>query len=474
MRHKVVSGAVWATVDKFGSMLIQFAVNLVLARLLIPKDFGIIGMLTIFIAVSQTMVDAGFGSALIQKKNPTQIDFSTIFYWNVGLSIFLYIILYISAPFVARYFDMPLLKDVLRLISLSIIINGMVAIQRTKLQKELSFRILAIVNLSSYIFGAICAVTFAKYGLGVWSLVGMQLIYGCCNIILLLLITRWIPSAVFSYSSMKDLFGFGGFIMAANILQTICLNIQGIIIGKRFSATQMGYYSQAYKLDQVTSFSLPQVIVQVMYPVYSSLQDDLDRLNNIVLMNIRVISFVIFPILSILIIIAYPLIEFLYGAKWLPSVPYFRIFCVGGYFVCLQNLNYYAVAAVGKSKELFRWSFYKWGFLLTSLLIGMQFGMYGILWGMVISSANIFIVNAFLAQKHTHLSVNNQFRAILPIFIIALVAILASFYFEYWIKNPYVSVMCFFTIYLSASYIFKIKAINDFKILFSKILQHEV
>ena len=351
MRHKVVSGAVWATVDKFGSMLIQFAVNLVLARLLIPKDFGIIGMLTIFIAVSQTMVDAGFGSALIQKKNPTQIDFSTIFYWNVGLSIFLYIILYISAPFVARYFDMPLLKDVLRLISLSIIINGMVAIQRTKLQKELSFRILAIVNLSSYIFGAICAVTFAKYGLGVWSLVGMQLIYGCCNIILLLLITRWIPSAVFSYSSMKDLFGFGGFIMAANILQTICLNIQGIIIGKRFSATQMGYYSQAYKLDQVTSFSLPQVIVQVMYPVYSSLQDDLDRLNNIVLMNIRVISFVIFPILSILIIIAYPLIEFLYGAKWLPSVPYFRILCVGGYFVCLQNLNYYAVALLGKARN---------------------------------------------------------------------------------------------------------------------------
>ena len=352
LSRKAANGAVWATIDRFGSMGIQFAVNLILARLLLPEDFGIIGMLAIFIAVSQTLIDGGFGSALIQKRFPTQTDYSTIFYWNLVFSLLLYFILFFLSPFIAKFFEMPLLSLVLRIIALSLIITGALSIQRTRLQKELAFKIIAIVNLSSYVIGAICAVLMARNGFGVWSLVAMQLIYGFCGIILFWSVTHWVPSAIFSKGSMTELFGFGGFIMAANILQTVCHNIQGIIIGKRFSAIQMGYFSQAYKLDQVTSYSIPQVIVQVMYPVYSSLQEDKVRLNEMVLMNMRVVTYLVFPILATLILVAEPLIELLYGAKWLPSVPYFRILCVGGFFVCLQNLNFYAVAAVGKSKSL--------------------------------------------------------------------------------------------------------------------------
>lgn len=353
LRHKASIGAIWATIDKFGSIGLQFFVNLILARILSPADFGMIGMLAIFIAVSQTLIDSGFASALIQKKNPTQTDFSTILYWNIAFSSFLYLILFVSAPYIAHFYEMPMLANVLRVIALNLIVTGALSVQRTRLQKDLAFKTICVINLSSYICGAVLSVYMAYHDRGVWSLVWMQLTYGIISIILLAIITKWRPSLHFSKKSLKELFGFGGFILAANLLQTICQNLQGLIIGKRFSATLMGYFSQAYKLDQITSYSIPQVIVQVMYPVFSSIQNDRERLNNMVLLNMRVISFIVFPILSILIIIAEPLIQFLYGNKWLPCVPYFRILCIGGFFVCLQNINFYAVAAVGKSKKLF-------------------------------------------------------------------------------------------------------------------------
>ncbi len=422
--NKATVGAVWATIDRFGSMMLQFIVNLIMARLLVPADFGAIGMLAIFIAVSQTLIDGGFSSALIQKKEPSQTDYSTIFFWNIFFSGCLYLILFLSAPLIAGFFNMPVLASVLRVIGLNLILTAVIAIQTTRLRKSLAFRSIAITNISAYILGGTCAVAYAYYGGGIWSLVMMQILYGLFSIIILWIITRWHPSAVFSRQTMKELFGFGGYIMAANLLQTICQNIQGVIIGHRFSATQTGYYSQAYKLDQITSYSIPQVIVQVMYPVYSSIQDDYQRLRDVLLMNIRVISYIIFPILALLILVARDLIEFLYGEQWLPAVPYFRILCVGGIFVCLQNINFYAVAAVGKSKSLFMWSFYKWGFLLLAVIIGAHFGMNGIMWSMVLSSANIYVVNAILVQHYIGINVIRQLTTLLPIVMVSTICCL--------------------------------------------------
>lgn len=468
--HKTTSGAIWASIDKFGSMGLQFVVNLILARILSPADFGMLGMLVIFIAVSQTLIDSGFASALIQKKNPSQTDYSTIFYWNIAFSSFLYLVLYVVAPLIGRFYSMPMLSDVLRVIALNLIITGALAVQKTRLQKDLAFKTICIVNISSYICGAITAICLAFSNWGVWSLVWMQLVYGVMSLLLLTVITRWKPSRVFSKASLNELFGFGGFIMAANILQTICQNLQGLIIGKRFSATQMGYFSQAYKLDQITSYSIPQVIVQVMYPVYSSIQDDSVRLNNMVLLSLRVISFIVFPILSTLIIIAEPLILLLYGEKWIPCVPYFRILCIGGFFVCLQNINFYAVAAVGKSKSLFKWSFYKWGFLLFALLVGMNFGMYGILLGMVMSSFNIYMVNAYLSAIHNNLSMILQIKTELPILCICFLSMGISGTLIYIGLNALIAGFITMILYVTFSYAVNLKAFNDTLILVRRII----
>lgn len=471
--HKAASGAVWVTIDRFGRMALQFGVNLILARLLLPSDFGIIGMLAIFMAVSQTLIDSGFGSALIQKKNPTQTDYSTIFYWNLLFAIVLYGILFAISPLVGKFFHLPILTKVLRIVGLNLIISNIFAIQSTALRKKLAFRTLTLTNLSANILSASVGIILAYEGFGVWSLVAMQIVSGCVGGVILEISTRWIPSLEFSMKSLKELFSFGGYIMSANLLQTVCQNMQGLIIGRKFSAGQLGYYSQAYKLDQVTSYSLPQAMVQVMFPVYSSLQDNRQRLIEVVEMNQRVIAFSIFPIITILMLAADNLIMFLYGDKWMPSVPYFQVLCVGGFFVSLQNVNFYAVAAVGKSRVLFLWSFYKWGFLLTALLIGMNFGIYGILWGMVLSNANIYILNSYLTAKYVGLSLRRQLTCLLPIITVIVASAIITLIAGIFIHGFFWFILLFVIAYISISFIFRLIAFTETQVLISKLIHND-
>lgn len=413
--NKAIKGTIWASIDRIGSMGLQFVVNIILARLLVPADFGAIGMIMIFILVSQVFVDGGFNSALIQRKEADQTDFSTIFFWNLGVGAIFYLIIFLCAPLIAGYYEMPVLQPVLRVLGSILILNAVISIQTTRLQKSLAFASLAAIDIISSLIGGGIAVVMAMYGMGIWSLVVMMLSISTVKIVMFYCVTRWRPSAVFSKESFRRLFNFGGYLFCANLLQTACQNVQGIIIGKRFSASQMGYYSQADKLNSISGYTLPQIIVQVMYPVYSQIQDDRERLISTMLMNMRVIAFVIFPLLFLLILVAEPLIELLYGEAWLPAVPYFRILCVGSVFMCLTNISYYGVAAVGRSRELFLWSFYKWGVLLALLLTGMNFGMTALMWSIVASNINIFMTNALLSRKWVGVGLMALFRTVCPI-----------------------------------------------------------
>lgn len=470
---KAVSGAIWAAVDRVGSMALQFVVNLVLARLLTPADFGAVGMLTIFIAVSVTLVDGGFASALIQKKESNQSDFSTIFFWNFGISIFFYVIIFIISPWVASFYKMPILLNILRALGLTIILNGILSVQIAKLQKNIQFKSLAAVNIISYASGAAIGILMAVNGYGVWSLVGLNIISAFIKIILFYLITRWCPSLIFSFESFKRLFSFGGYLLCANILQTGCQNAQGLIIGKQFSADQLGFYTQADKLNAVTSDSLPRIIIQVMYPVYSRLQDDREKLIYTVLMNLRVVAYIIFPILFSLILTANPIISFLYGEKWLPSVPYFQILCVGGLFTCLTNINYYAVAAVGQSKALFWWSFYKWGVLLAILISTSFIGMKALVWGITASHFNIFMVNTFLSRKYVGVRLREVAYSLLPIFSLTISLYFVTLFLNIAVEhiNWIIIIIVFLLSYFVLSYILKIRAYQDTISLISRLIK---
>ena len=453
--HKAAKGAIWATIDKVCMMTLQFGVNLFLARLLLPADFGAIGMLTIFLAVSQVLIDGGFASALIQKKNPSQRDYSTVFYWNLGFSTFLYILLFILAPFIGKFFSMPILSEVLRGIGINLIISSIYTLQQTRLRKQLAFRTIAITDLSSYLIASGGALIVAWYGYGVWSLVTLQLGYSLLAVIIFGIITRWHPSLCFSKETMRNLFSFGGYLLAANILQEVCRNIQGIVIGKKYTAVQMGYYSQAHKIDTVTSNSIPQIISQVMFPVFSKLQHEPDRMSTHLTKSICIIAFLTLPMIGGLMIFAEPIIQFLYGEKWLACVPFYQVFCIGGFVVPFININFYVVAALGKSKTLFYWSFYKWGVLLLSIFIGINFGVIGVVWGVVISNYNTYFVNAKLACDALKVSLWSQvwdwiYRLILVIIPMSFSYII----YKYYCGNVIVGIGSYVMFYLVVSFFF--------------------
>lgn len=411
---KVLKGTVWTSVDRFGHMGIQFVVNLVLANLLMPRDFGYIGMIAIFLTVSQVLIDGGFNTALIQKKHPDASDYATIFYWNMGLAIALYLILYATAPLIADFFKLPLLTKVLRVIGLTLITNAYSLVYLAMIRKRFQFKIMAMARIISYLISGSIAIWMAYTGWGVWSLVAMAVIMSVVTALVYQIKFRWWPQARFSITALRSLFGFGGYLLTASLLQEICRNLQGIIIGRRFSSTQMGYYSQAYKLDQISSYAVPQVLVQVMFPYFSEVQDDTLRMRDGLARSIRVIAIAIFPVITLVGILAYPLITGLYGAQWAPAAPYFRIMCVGGLFISLQDINFYAVAACGHSRTLFHWSFYKWGMLFAFLMGGMWIGMEGIVWATVLGNLNIYLVNAALVQRYVGYPMLHQLRSLLP------------------------------------------------------------
>lgn len=454
LSHKAVKGTIWSACDRFGVMGLQFVVNIVLSRLLTPSDFGAIGMLTIFIALSMTLIDGGFGSALIQKKTPTETDYSTIFFWNLGIGGILYVILYLTSPLIASFYKMPILSDVLRAVGLTLIFSSISNIQTNRLRKNLRFKDLAVTNIGSYICASLVAIVMAYKGYGVWSLVAMTLMQGLMRIIWLYFITRWIPALIFSVKAFKELFSFGGYLFFSFILESICKNIQGLVIGKKFSAAEMGYYTQAYKLDHVTSYAIPQTIATVIYPIMSQYQDNKEKLISIMDTNLRIISFFIWPLLSLLILVAGPLINFLYGHQWDMSISYYQILCCGGFFMCINNIPYYAVAASGKSKALLMISFYKWSCLGIFILIGMNFGMDGIVWSLSISTANIFFANLWLSRKYVGFKFSNCLRSLYPAGLTSILSILVVYLLNLVIyENWIITIIIFILSYIPLSFL---------------------
>ena len=428
LKQKTVSGAMWSGIHKFASVFLGFVSGIVLARLLTPHDYGVIGMLTIFLAVCNTFIDGGFGSALIQKKRPTDIDYSTILYWNIGLSIFLYVVLFFCAPLIAHFYNLPLLSDVLRVQGIVLIINAARIVQRNQLRKRLEFKKVAIINLSSHVVALLATIYLAWKGWGVWSLVAQQLLIGLLSTLLYWVTTQWRPVLVFSIESFKELFSFGGFVLLSNLFNTLCNNIQGLLIGKVYNSSTLGLYSKARGLETHSSTFISSVLDQVSYPVLSEAQDDKARMVGILKRFTSMSAFFTFPFMLLLILLAQPIFLFLYSERWLASVPYFQLLCLAGIAICLQNINYYAVAALGKSKILFKWTFIKRVLGLILVVSGLWlFGIYGLLIGSVVTSWIIYGINAGLASKYVGYGLRQQVSDLFPIVILSAIAFVMAY-----------------------------------------------
>ena len=468
LKNKTIFSMVWSAIQRFGTMILSFISNLVLARLLSPDDFGAVGMLAIFIVLSTNFIDGGFGSALVQKTNPTQKDYSTIFYWNLYLAVILYVIIWFSSPLIASFYGMDILSKLLRIQALILIINSLGLVQRTRLRKQLQFKRIAIVDIIASILAVAAAIFSAYNGLGVWSLVVYQLMLSSSQTIGLWVTHRWIPSFVFDVQSFKSLFKFGGFLLISDLLNTLCDNVQGLIIGRKFSPSVMGYYSQAKKLEEIPTTSLSNIVAQVTFPIFSELKENRIALGIAHRKCLHAINFINVPLMSLLIVIAQSLIVFLFTDKWLESVPYFRVLCVAGLANCLQSINYQLYVAMGNSKSMFKWNLLKRGIGLALIFIGATKGVFGILWGMVIGFWFTYFVNARLAGSITGYTFRKQMYELFPILFITLLSSIVSYCVGSMLSLHYVvtmliQVFSFIFVYILFSALFKVVAFDIYK-----------
>jgi len=453
-KTSVLIATMWALLQRFGTMLISFSTNIVLARLLMPEDFGTIGMLLIFIAVANTFVDGGLGAALIQRSSLTQEDKSTVFFSNLVLSVFLYLILFASSPWIANFYSTPLLSDLLRAQGLVLILQAFGVVQTALLSKSLDFKKISMSNLVGNLLGAITGIVLACCGFGVWSLVAKALATTLVTTILLWGLGGWLPTLCFSFLSLKKLFGFGGFVLLSSLMMTISNNIQTAILAKMFQADIVGNYTQARTLRNVASDSLSSVVGQVLYPDFSKNQNDNDVLERKLSLSLSLLSFFSIPIMCLCIINADFLIHTLYGAKWDVAIPYFQILCIGGFFIPLQDVNISIIKAKGKSKILFLCNFFKTCFLCVMIIAGgLLWGIYGFIWAMVLYVFIAALTFNILSSYYLKISFFKQVKDVLINLAIFVTPLLVIFFLKERFDNfsSIVQVLLSSSIYIGLS-----------------------
>lgn len=469
LKTKTVTGVIWTGLRKLASAMLSFISTIVLARLLSPEDYGYIGMLAIFLAIASTFIDGGFGSALIQKQRPTHEDYSTIFYWNLGLSIVLYLILFFSAPIIASFYKLPLLCSILRVQGIVLIINAVRIVQTNQLRKQLRFKKIAIVDLSVAAFSLAVTIFLAWKGFGVWALVGQQLLVSFLTTAIYWITGHWLPLLTFSKKSFKELFGFGGYVLLSNIVNQISDNIQGLLIGKFYTPATLGYYSKARSTEILSSTVISSVMDQVSYPVLSEAQNDKQYMVRMIKKFTLVLAYITFPLMFLLMLTAKPVFVLLYSEKWLPSVPYFQLLCIGGVAICMQGINYYAVAALGKSRAVFRWTIVKRFVGLVFVVAGLAiWGIYGLLAGSIVTAWIIYIINAALVSKYLKYTLWQQFKDLMPVIIVSVSAMLLGYLVTFTgISGLYftgiVQALVFVVTYIGLSFLFKLDAMEQTK-----------
>ena len=466
LKQKAASGIIWTAVQKYSTMIIGFVSGIILARLLTPDDYGAIGMLAIFMSLAQVFIDAGFGSALIQKKNPTQEDYSTVFYFNIGMSLVLYFVLFFCAPLIANYYRMPILSNILRVQGLILFIYAFNIIQLNKIRKSLLFKKLSIVTIITSVVSLIVTVVMAYTGCGVWSLVTQNFISAIIPCVYFWITTNWHPTNVFSWKSFKELFGFGSYMLFTHLFTTLSQKISGLLVGRWYNPATMGYYSKASSTQEYATLSISGVILQTTYPLYSKVQDDRERLMNMIKRISSTLAYLTVPMLTLLILIAKPLFVLLYSERWLDCVPYFQVLCIAGLAACLQGVNYQVIAAIGKSKTMFVWVIIKQSLGIVLQVVGLiVWGMKGLLIGLVISSWFSYFVDITLVSKYVGYKNYKQLLDILPMFLASGVAFLISYYLSNLFTlglyaDGILKAALFLTTYLIWSLLFKPEAFS--------------
>ena len=438
LKNKTVKALAWNFVDKFGQQIVYTVTGIVLARILSQSDYGLTGMLAIFIALSNVLLDSGFGGALIKKQDTTQADYNAVFYFNVFVSLVLYVLLFFGAPLIARYFEEPQLVLLSRVLFLSILFNAFNLIQTIILTKTLRFNQLAKLNFMALVLSSLVAVALAIQGYGVWALVAQTVMLAVFKSLLLWMLNPWRPSFGFSMAPLREAFSFSSRMLVTGLINAVFNNIYSVIIGKSYNKVELGYYQLANKYQDIPVSLITNTFRTVALPVFSNVNTDNERLARVLQKTNKSIAFILFPVVLGLCVIAEPLLLGLIGEKWLPSVPLFRILLLSGLFSVFAQVFNELLVAKGKSRTYLRVEVTKKVFLVIAILCTFRYGVSGLAIGWVAYSFAAMLMSGYYACRIITYPFFRFFRSVAPYLILALGMAAAGWAFTWIGMNMFV------------------------------------
>lgn len=465
LRKKAIKGVFWSGIEKVGVKTISFIVSIIIARILTPSDYGIIGMILIFIAIANIFIDSGMSQALVQKKNRTDADLSTAFYFNMAIAFVCYIVLFFTAPLISRFYNVDILTPILRVLGLNIIISSFATVQRANLLATLDFKTIAFVNLVGVIVSGGVGIWMAYTGFGVWALVFQQMSSLIVSTSIYWIIGKWKPHSSFSIESFRHLWNFGSKLLATGLVATILREIYTVAIGKYYKSNELGYYTRAVQTSDMVALTTNDLINAVTFPVLSTLQDNRQHLAEVYSKMMGMTAFFVFPIMTGLAVVAEPLVSVLLTDKWLPAVPLLQWLCFARIFTPISSLNMNILNAVGRSDLFMKVDFSKIPLEIIMIIVTIPLGVKAIVIGNFISTFLCYFINAYLPGKIFDFGVITQSKIFWKIAfatsIMALCILCSMMLFESSIIKicigPFVGIIS----YIILSYILRIREYED-------------
>ena len=465
LKQKTVKGVVWSSIDSFASLGISFVFSIILARILSPEDYGTIALLTIFIAVSNAFINSGFSNALIRKPDLSESDNSTAFYFNIGVGLVCYFVIYLIAPFVADFYKLPIITALLRVVGLTVIFSSLAIVQQAQLTIRIDFKKQAVISVISAILSGVIGLFFALKGFGVWSLAFHQVASGLIRTILLWCIVKWRPREKFSKKSFKYLFGFGSKLLVVGLIDEIWKNLYPIIIGKFFSSASLGLYSRAHTFASLPSSNLTNVLQRVTFPVLSKIQDDDEHLMQNYRKLLKVSAFIIFPIMTGLAALARPIVLILLTEKWEACIIYLQILCFSTMWLPIHAINLNLLQVKGRSDLFLKLEIIKKIMLVVVLVATIRFGLIVMCLGQIVSSLIGLIINTYYTDKLIKVGFLMQMKDLLPTLFTSLVMSIGVYSLTFVLPSNWLQLIVGFIIcvifYYGVAYIRKTEELKE-------------
>lgn len=419
-KNTVIKSLIWKFMERCGVQGVQFVLSIILARLIAPEDYGLLALLLVFIQIANVFIQSGFNTALIQKKEADEIDFSSVFYFSIFVAAILYALLYFTAPLIADFYNQEKLCPLLRVLSITLFFGAVNSVQAAYVSKNMQFKRFFFSNMGAIIISGGLGLFLALNGKGAWALIGQQLSYGASACIINWFTVKWRPKLVFSYKRLKSLFGFGCKLLISSLLDTVFRNIYNLIVGKIYDSKTLGFFNKGHQFPQIIATNLDGSIQSVMLPTLSANNDNVKEVKKITRRSISTSAYVLMPCMFGLAAVAEPLVRVLLTDKWLPCVPFLQLACISYALYPIHTANLTGINALGRSDIFLKLEIIKKCITVLNILITLPLGIYAMAIGQVVSGFISTFINAFPNKKLMDYSYFEQWKDLSPAFILSI------------------------------------------------------